>query len=491
MPDAKAIGYLELNIAGFEQAITSAKRLLGGLATAFVSFKTAEFFKDGIKGAIEFGNQMYFAGQKLGGFDPGKLLIAQKALENAGLGADEARSKINEFLDSGRNLADIFKGSDNYAAALQNAAKSYGSQAGILSASSEKLSKVFEIMQSVGSKVHTFFLSLTSQFVKPLQVVLEELNRIDLAGIGETFGRKIGDAITMIVGLFKSGTLFDLIKTGLKLAFEEGINFFVSGALQAVDFIKNGLGQAFYKAVEFLQEIITKVFSSGIWSVLLNTFTALGTKIVSILLNAFETPIRYLKAGLQVALEGLMQSLGAIPGVNKVLGLEGFESSSFQDALSQQGEASVFGNTAEDYSKASDRAFDNVVNPISDAITETLKEFQAQGIDADKIFKTDELQKKFSAIVENASKLGGKLTSGLDSTKIKINQQALDKQEPYRVISDSLSKVGGGGNFIRVGQNLLEREAVKQTHAQEQMLKQMEALNKNISNAKTTVIRRE
>ena len=64
---ATATGFLELNIAGFDKAISTAKKALVGLGAAFAAFKTVEFWKDGIDGAIKFGNEMYNAGQKLGG----------------------------------------------------------------------------------------------------------------------------------------------------------------------------------------------------------------------------------------------------------------------------------------------------------------------------------------------------------------------------------------------------------------------------------------
>ncbi len=102
--DAKAIGYLELNIKGFEDAIAVAKKALAGLAVAFAAFKTTEFFKEGIQDAIKFGEASYFAAQKLNGYDTGKLFLVQKALESGGLAAEEARGKIEEFAQAGRPL---------------------------------------------------------------------------------------------------------------------------------------------------------------------------------------------------------------------------------------------------------------------------------------------------------------------------------------------------------------------------------------------------
>lgn len=66
---ATATGFLELNIAGFDKAIATAKKALVGLAGAFAVFKTVQFWKEGIKDAIDFGNAMFFASQKIRAFE--------------------------------------------------------------------------------------------------------------------------------------------------------------------------------------------------------------------------------------------------------------------------------------------------------------------------------------------------------------------------------------------------------------------------------------
>lgn len=108
MADAKAVGYLELNINGFTSALATAKQALAVFGVSFAAFKTADFWVSNIKGAIDFGNAAYIAGQKMGGFDPGKLLLVRKAFESTGLSAEEANSQINEMLNSHRDFSTFF-----------------------------------------------------------------------------------------------------------------------------------------------------------------------------------------------------------------------------------------------------------------------------------------------------------------------------------------------------------------------------------------------
>ncbi len=136
---AKATGFLELDIKGFDQALKTARNLMVGFAATFGAYKLGSFLKDGVKDAIEFGKEMQSAGRAMGGFDPGKLLLSQKALEKVGMGAEEARGHIGDFIKEGRNISEIFGGADNYARALQSAAKDYGSQADVLTRSAKTL----------------------------------------------------------------------------------------------------------------------------------------------------------------------------------------------------------------------------------------------------------------------------------------------------------------------------------------------------------------
>lgn len=272
----KATGYLELDIKGFDSAIKTAKNLMVGFAAAFGAFKLGSFLADGVKDAINFGKEMQSAGRAMGGFDPGKLLLAQKALEKVGMGAEEARGHIGDFIKEGRNISEIFGGADNYAKALQSAAKDYGAQADVLTRSGKFLQTVFNTMEAIGSKVMTFFLTMTEQFVGPLQVALDLLNSIDLAGVGADFGKAIGDAATTLFGLFKNGEMFNAVELGLTIAFQESVNWLVGGMNFIADHSKailyNSLISAFSASVEFFRGAMEKYMILDLVTGIANAF---------------------------------------------------------------------------------------------------------------------------------------------------------------------------------------------------------------------------
>jgi hypothetical protein len=413
---ATATGFLELNIAGFDKAISTAKKALVGLAGAFAAFKTVQFWKEGIEGAIKFGDEVFHASQRIGAMDPGKLLIAQKALENAGLGAEEARGQINQLVEAGRPLSTLFKGSDDYAKALQNATASYGSQANVLSQSAEKLSKVFEIIQSVGSKLQTFFLAMTAKFTVPLLALLRMLDEIDLAGMGAAFGDNISKAAALLIGLYKNGNIGETIGLALKVGFMNAYNWLV-----------NALADLFDKMREF--KFNAKIFD-GIVIIFKGIAELIGATLKSAIASALNgitvagIPLLSDERKSQLTSEAAMSAkLG-----NKMIG---------RGAASLEKENGLIGGIG--------GFIKGLTTPTEDA-TKRLKEL------SDAALKTGEEFLKVGAG---------------DQSKVKIMTEGLGSQDPYKVIASSMAKVGGGGGYMVQGMTIEARNQIKQLRATE------------------------
>ena len=421
---ATATGFLELNIAGFDKAISTAKKALVGLAGAFAAFKTVQFWKEGIEGAIKFGDEVFHASQRIGSMDPGKLLIAQKALENAGLGAEEARGQINQLVEAGRPLSTLFKGSDDYAKALQNATASYGSQANILSTSAEKLSKVFEIIQSVGSKLQTFFLAMTAKFTVPLLALLRMLDEIDLAGMGAKFGDNISKAAALLIGLYKNGNMGEAIGLALKVGFMNAYNWLV-----------NALADLFDKMREF--KFNAKIFD-----------------------------------GLELMFTGLALILGA--AIRKAIAY------AMEPYLGKE-----FGETQRGIANIEATAGKAVVKTGISTISE--QSGLAGGVGGfikGLTTPTEEAQKRLNELTAAAQKTGEeflKVGAG-DQSKVKMMTEGLGSQDPYKVIASSMAKVGGGGGYMVQGMTIEARNQIKQLRATELQTEiqkaQLQAINK-------------
>lgn len=407
MAAATATGFLELNIAGFDKAISTAKKALVALTAVFAVFKTANFWKEGIEGAINFGNEIFHASQRLGSMDSGKLLIAQKTLENAGLGAEEARTQINELVESGRSMSTLFKGADDYAHALQNATASYGSQANVLSQSAEKLSKVFEIIQSVGSKLQTFFLAMTARFVTPLLAVLNFLNSIDLAGIGASLGDGIAKAAAFLVGVVINGNIGEILGLSLKVGF--------------------------MMATDYLTEKLTEIFE---------------------ILKGFKFNPKIFNA-LEVMFTGLALILGA--SIRKAIAY------AMEPYLGKE-----FGETQRGIAKietiAGKATFQSGVSTLEEqgGLVGGIGGF-AKGLTTDPKKASDKLAELIAAALKTGEAF---LTKGAgDQKKTKIMTAGLGAQDPYKVIASSMAKVGGGGGYMVQGMTIEARDRIKQINA--------------------------
>ena len=421
---ATATGYLELNIKGFEEAINTAKKLLLGLGAAFGAVKMTQFFKDGINDAIKFGNEMHHAGQRIGQIDPGQLLLVQKTLENAGLGADEARTQIDEMVTSMRPFSTLFKGGQQaFEGAIKAAAQNYGDQAKVLTRSASAMSKVFEQIQAVSSKVGAFFLSMTEQFVKPLSATLAYLQSIDLASVGERFGTAISNAAVTLVGVVKDGNLGLVIGLSLKVGFMNAVEW-LGSAIQSLFGDKGlgkGLGDTLGQYLIAFKEMFLGIASAITQAILVAVSKAMHG-IAEMLPDNLGDKMHIAATSTYLASRGAGKEMDShFANSKSAFGKEGF--GGFMSGL-------ITGITTE-------------TNQARKDLTAALASGKKTG----------------DAIVEAGAKAAG--------PKFQLMQAGLGKQEPYKVIADSLAQVGGGGGFITQSMSIEAREAIKHTKALE------------------------
>jgi len=160
-------------------------------------------------------------------------------------------------------------------------------------------------------------------------------------------GKAVGDTFTVLIGAFKGGQLGTLIATSLKIGFGEAVNFLTGALTVLVKAIPTILTSQFRIMGAYLSGDFIMGVAKG--------FEALGAKIMQILMTAFETPIKYMQAGIQWAIE---KALGSLPGwAKKLFGMDGFEASSFGDILANTDAPTLGGQTAADFGAQSADAF--------------------------------------------------------------------------------------------------------------------------------------
>ena len=477
---AKATGYLELNIAGFDQALKTAKNLMATFAAGFAGYKLGSVFKDGIKDAIDFGKSMNTVSRSMGGLGAGNLLLVQKALERTGQGAEEAQGHIADFVKSGRSISTMFGGADNYAAALSKSSKEYGDQADILNRSAAKLQTIWNSIEVVVSKARTFFLAMTEQFIAPLQLALDMLKSTNVAEIGERFGKAISDAALTLYGIFTNGNIVETLRLGVTLAFQEGVNYLFGG----LEYLAQMLPEWLIKAFEIAMEFMAKAFNVLTGDLLLNGLIYAALSWYGVMFDGVNKIVKFLQAGVSYA---VMAAIQAIPGAGKLLGI-GTETPSFEEVYNDTGNIipdSVIGNLkgmADVFGK-------NVSDPLKNLFNSFGGE-KKEGFQKANIFDTGKDQARLQEIIANGFKVG---TEAAGKAQID-NSSAPTKGvitnfsgASSKVIADSLAKVGGGGNFLRVGMTLSERTALDQLRAQREQVEIQKVIAKNTGAEKKPV----
>jgi hypothetical protein len=446
---AKAVGYLDLNITGFDQALKTAKNLMVTFAAGFTAYKIADFFKDGIKDAIDFGKEMQSASRAMGGFDPGALLLTQKALEKVGMGAEEARGHIGDFITQGRNISEIFGGAEEYSRAIKSAAKDYGPTAAVLSRSGEALQAVWNTLQSIGSRTREYFLAMTEKFINPLQVVLDYLNDIHLDKKGAAFGSAIATAANTLMGLVKNGQVWETMGKAIQWAFWGGIDVLITGLAKAAAF----LGAAMQSVSESFGK---SLFADDMISMLQTVFKGLGSIIASMILSAASNVAKALgrdDAAYQYG-EASRSESEAAKSRFEVAGMQ-LDEIDFGRAFEDVGKAIQAGKDAAGNVEFGQSDSGKKAGEIWEGLSKTLKFAEDTGI------AMGEASRKKHAGDEKGSK--DVLTSFSGSSS--------------KVIADSLAKVGGGGGFLRAGMSLQERSAMQTAMATKQTAETLKAMH--------------
>jgi hypothetical protein len=462
----RAIGTLELDIKQFQEAIDVAKKLLIGLGAAFAAIKTVDFWKDNIAGAIEFGNQAYFAAQKLNGYDPGKLFIVQKALQAGGLAAEEARQKISDFALSNRPLEQLFKGgSAGFADALTRAAKEYGTQASVLSQSAEKFAYVQQQLTNLGTKIQGFFLGLADQISGPLSALFAQIDKIDLVGMGEKFGKYITEAINAIRGLISQGNLFSTLSLALKVGFETAVNYLTGGLNTALGVLLepglwSGVAKIALGALGIIGTFLTNMIL-GIGKILVATFEAAAAKLenknagaMALLKHPVETAALYATA----------KRTGNKLPVELLRGLAGYDTGA---GSSEDVSKNLADNEKSPLIAAEDKgSLDLIAKLVTTAKSgvDDLKNIQV-AFTPGKTYDTSEDSKNLFDLLTKAAQQGAK-DQGPSG---KINPLFSETADPYHVIADSLAKVGGGGRYVRTGLSIAEKAQIDSLLVQRQI----------------------
>ncbi len=363
-----------------------------------------------------------------------KIGAAINALPNP---TERAAAAMQIFGKSGGELLAVFSSeSFRNAGNISNTARILGENAAAFKEANEALNHV-------GGKLQGFFAGMASSFVPALLPLLEKFEKMDFS----SWGVKLGN----IIGNFSTNWTDELTK----------ITQFLADALALV-LSGDGL----------------KAFGEGL--------VAEASRLGDALIKAFNSPLNWLEAGMQHAVEMMMQGLGKIPGVGKAMGLSGYTASSLDTTLK---EVEARGNGVKNLTK------DNAGNrPLVESnLRERLARLKEKALASlhpviAATVATDNANKKGRASADekitkgfqgdwNSNDLGGKHSGGGGVITGSFNADAFAASMRYRGTGgagDGSGMVGSGVSSPSA--NPLLDESRSQTRIQSSILVRLEAL---------------
>lgn len=174
---------------------------------------------------------------------------------------------------------------------------------GMMDEQSKTTKGLFSTLKDAVNGVFREFGNPLNDAIRPLVAQAIELVS-QLTPMAVEAGVRVKEAINFVVAAFKSGQVVDLVTSSLKYGFAVAINSLINGLRAAVSFF-------FY----FIAD-------GGMWKSLGTVMLGLAASFGLAILNAFEMPIAYLKAGIEWCVAWMLKGLVAIPGMSKLMGFE-------------------------------------------------------------------------------------------------------------------------------------------------------------------------
>jgi tape measure domain-containing protein len=338
-----------------------------------------------------------------------------------------SESQVKKLVESGQ------VGFPNIERAFVSMTSQGGKFSGMMEAQSKTTSGLFSTLKDTINEV---FLTLGTPINDAIRPLVEQAIGLvqKLTPLATEAGKRIKDAIMFVIAAFKSGQILDLVASSMKLAFAVGVNTLVNG---------------FRLAIEFFWNLIT---DGAMWKSLGTTLLGLVAGFGAALLNAFQTPIVYLQAGMEWVVAHLLKGLLKIPGMADLLGFdENAVETNFGKILKDRQEAGgeLFGFNMKELAKQADALMSSGAPKLGERVAEAAR--KAGESTSAELIDTAALRDSFGKVVgsirdtmpkpeevKQAATAAAKTTG--NTAPVAANQSA-----SLAPIVTSLGKVGGGG----------------------------------------------
>ncbi|MBP7948923.1 MAG: tape measure protein [Verrucomicrobiales bacterium] len=310
-----------------------------------------------------------------------------------------------------------------------------GQFAGMMEAQSRTTTGLFSTLKDTINEVFLTLGQPINDALRPL--VGEAIGLVQtLTPMAVEAGKRVKDAILFVIAAFKSGQVLDLVTSALKLGFANGVNALING---------------FRMAIEFFWNLIT---DGAMWKSLGIVLLGVAAGFGAALLNAFQTPIVYLQAGMEWIMANLLKGLLQIPGISSLMGFDSEDVEADFDRILKSREAQgaeFFGLNFKDMAAEADAMMNAGAPALAERVAEAARKAGASA--GSDLIDTSGLRASFGKVVDSitesmpkpeeaaqALKAAGKTDAKTAATGTLA--AASSRLDP---IVTSLGKVGGGG----------------------------------------------
>jgi hypothetical protein len=118
--------------------------------------------------------------------------------------------------------------------AMANARAQLGGMADLMDENATKFDRVSDVLAGMGKKVQGFFVGVASEIIDQMTPIVEWINQLDFAPVGQ----KIGKAISTAFEIIRSGQIGTLLELSMNAALEAVTDYFTNTVIPAM---KDGL----------------------------------------------------------------------------------------------------------------------------------------------------------------------------------------------------------------------------------------------------------
>ena len=310
----------------------------------------------------------------------------------------------------------------------------------VLAENADTFSAISVELRKSGEMFRGFFVMIAGKIGAPLLAIMKSFSGGEfLEGVGEKIGTVLGSGLTIFANAIQQGKIFDLLREG-----------FITGIMVAADTLLKYMAAAI--------DAIVKMWNAGLIQngvgALVSGFASATQIMGGYLLKIFQAPVVFLQAGIQFAIEKLLEGFGKLPKF--ISGdLEGFKAGRFGEikkGIEEGGGASFFGATADEMISAGTDGLKKATEAMTSVATEGAQIFaESLAGQGEMISGTAEQVKKFGDQLESLktpiegvkSKAGAVVEEGTFLAPPESGATA--KRSTAEAAVSSLQRIGGGG----------------------------------------------